>query len=105
MHEPESSHIDIEVLYALPHEQTALKLSVAQGSTAGQAILLCGILQKYPEIDLVRNQLGIYGKPGKMDTVLQDRDRVEIYRPLRVDPKEARRLRAQQMKQGKSGTK
>ncbi|MDO8413170.1 MAG: RnfH family protein [Gallionellaceae bacterium] len=91
--------ISIEVLYALPHEQTILKLSMPQGSTVGEAIQQSGMLEKYPEIDLVHNKLGIYGKASKLEAVLQDRDRVEIYRPLRVDPKEARRLRAQQMKQ------
>lgn len=102
MPDPQScNRITIEVVYALPHEQVLLKLSVVQGCTAGQAIVLSGMLQKYPELDLSRNKLGIYGKLSNTDTLLQDRDRIEIYRPLRADPKHDRRLRTQQMKQAK----
>ena len=97
--------ITIEVLYALPHEQVLLKLSVVHGCNVGQAIVLSGMLEKYPEIDLSCNKLGIYGKLSKTDTLLQDRDRVEIYRPLRADPKQGRRLRTQQMKQTNTRTK
>ena len=59
-----------------------------------QAVKLSGILPRFPEIDLLKNKLGIYGKVVPPTTVLRDRDRIEIYRPLRVDPKEARRKRA-----------
>jgi hypothetical protein len=62
-----------------------------------------GILKKFPEIDLAQNKLGIFGKLTKNDTVLRERDRVEIYRPLVADPKEVRRQRAAEGKVMKKG--
>jgi putative ubiquitin-RnfH superfamily antitoxin RatB of RatAB toxin-antitoxin module len=59
-----------------------------------QAVKLSGILPQFPEIDLLKNRLGIYGKLVPPATILCNLDRVEIYRPLRVDPKENRRKRA-----------
>jgi putative ubiquitin-RnfH superfamily antitoxin RatB of RatAB toxin-antitoxin module len=76
---------------------------VPQGSTAEQAVRLSGILDKYPDIDLAKNKLGIFGKLSKADAVLRDRDRVEIYRPLIADPKEVRRKRAEEGKAMKKG--
>lgn len=95
--------INIEVVYALPHEQALLTLKVPEGATVGQALDASGILERYPEIDLARNKLGIYGKLAKADTVLRERDRVEIYRPLIADPKEVRRKRAEEGKVMKKG--
>jgi putative ubiquitin-RnfH superfamily antitoxin RatB of RatAB toxin-antitoxin module len=69
-------------------------LDVDAGTTIGQAIELSGILQEAPEINLVTMPVGIYGKKKTLDTVLQPRDRIEIYRPLIADPKDARRRRA-----------
>ena len=86
--------IPIEVAYALPAQQLILKLQVEEGMTAEQAILASGILEKFPEIDLAQSKIGIFGKLSKPDTVLRDHDRVEIYRPLAKDPKQARRERA-----------
>lgn len=86
--------INIEVLYALPHEQALLKVQLAQGATVGDAIKLSGVLDKHPEIDLASSKLGVYGKLSKPDALLRDQDRVEIYRPLITDPKEVRRQRA-----------
>ena len=95
--------INIEVVYALPHEQVLLKVQAAHGATVTDAIRLSGVLLKHPEIDLLKNKFGIYGKPSKADAVLRDKDRVEIYRPLIADPKEIRRQRAQQGKAMKKG--
>lgn len=89
-----SSKINIEVVYALPEEQILFKQQLLEGATAGEAIELCGILEKYPETDLAVNKLGIFGKPAKADAMLRDRDRIEIYRPLIADPNEVRRRRA-----------
>lgn len=86
--------IEIEVVYALPQNQAIRQLRVPSGTTAEQAVAFSEITHLFPEIDLNRNKLGIYGKLVKPDTFLQDRDRVEIYRPLIVDPKESRRRRA-----------
>jgi putative ubiquitin-RnfH superfamily antitoxin RatB of RatAB toxin-antitoxin module len=84
----------VEVAYALPSEQVILPLKVKPGTTAQAAIEASGILAKFPEIDLETNKIGIFGKLCKLDTPLRERDRVEIYRPLIADPKEARRQRA-----------
>ena len=95
--------INIEVIYALPHEQVLLKVQAALGATVAEAVRLSGVLEKHPEIDLEKNKLGIYGKLSKADAVLRDKDRVEIYRPLIADPKEIRRQRAQEGKIMKKG--
>ncbi|HEU4853902.1 MAG TPA: RnfH family protein [Nitrosospira sp.] len=87
-------NIDIEVVYALPEKQIVRQMNLPEGTTAEQAVKLSGILPQFPEIDLLKNRLGIYGKLVPPATVLCNRDRVEIYRPLRVDPKENRRKRA-----------
>lgn len=86
--------IDIEVVYALPEKQVVQRINLPEGTTAEQAVKMSGILRQFPEIDLLQNKLGIYGKLIKPATILRDRDRIEIYRPLRVDPKESRRRRA-----------
>lgn len=95
--------IDIEVVYALADKQTLLKLQVAAGTTALDAIQASGILNKHPEIDIATSKLGIFGKLIKPDTVLREKDRVEIYRPLIADPKEVRRKRAEEGKVMKKG--
>ena len=93
----------IEVVYALPQEQTLLKLSVPPGTTVAEAIRRSGVLQAYPEIDLDKNKFGIFGKLTQADAQLRDKDRIEIYRPLRADPKEVRRKRAEEGKALKKG--
>ena len=95
--------ITVEIVYALAHQQTLLKVKLPAESTVTQAIQACGILAKFPEIDLATNKLGIFGKLAKADTVLRDKDRVEIYRPLIADPKEVRRQRAEEGKVMKKG--
>jgi uncharacterized protein len=98
-----SQTIPIEVAYALPAQQLILKLHIEEGATAEQAIRTSGILDKFPEIDLERNKIGIFGKLSKPDYVLRENDRVEIYRPLIADPKEVRRQRAAEGKAMKKG--
>lgn len=88
------TEITVEVAYALPTEQFIVPIRVQQNSTAEQAILLSGILKKFPDIDLTVNKIGVFGKAVKPDTVLREHDRVEIYRPLIADPKEVRKQRA-----------
>lgn len=95
--------IRVEVLYALPHEQTLLQVEVPQGTAAADAIRLSGMLEKYPEIDLASNKFGIFGKACKGDVVLRERDRIEIYRPLIADPKEVRKRLAAEGKVMKKG--
>ena len=90
-----SKLIDIEVAYALPWNQVLRHLKVPFGTSAAQAVQFSGICKVFPEIDLLHNSLGIFGKLVKPETILRDHDRVEIYRPLTVDPKEKRRKRAE----------
>jgi putative ubiquitin-RnfH superfamily antitoxin RatB of RatAB toxin-antitoxin module len=80
----------VEVAYALPQVQRVLTLEIPTGTTAKQAIELSGILQIFPEIDLSLQAIGIFSEKISLDTVLNAGDRVEIYRPLLIDPKEAR---------------
>lgn len=68
-------------------------LSLATGATLINAVRASGLMQRHPEIDLDVLRTGIWGRAKPHETVLRERDRVEIYRPLQVDPKEARRLR------------
>ncbi|OGS93558.1 MAG: RnfH family protein [Gallionellales bacterium GWA2_59_43] len=95
--------IDIEIVYALPHEQTLLKKNVPAGTTVADALQASGIQQKHPELNLATSKLGIFGKLVKADVVLRDKDRIEIYRPLIADPKEVRRKRAEEGKVMKKG--
>ena len=98
-----SENINIEVVYALPDQQTLLKLTVPLGTTVEEAVLASGIIEKHPEIDLATNKLGIFGKLTKAAAELRDHDRIEIYRPLLADPKEVRRRRAEEGKVMKKG--
>jgi putative ubiquitin-RnfH superfamily antitoxin RatB of RatAB toxin-antitoxin module len=95
--------IHIEVVYARAERQDVISLNLPAGSTAGQAIEASGLRAKHPEIDPAKNKLGVYAKLAKADTVLRDRDRVEIYRPLIADPKEVRKQRAAEGKVMKKG--
>ena len=90
-----SAMLSIEVCYALPEAQTLIPLELPEGSTLQQAIDASGILARHPEIDLAKQKVGILGKLKPMDTVLAQYDRVEIYRPLIVDPKSARQRRVE----------
>lgn len=95
--------INVEVAYALPERQLILEVNVDAGTTVGGAIVQLGIMMEFPELDLEQSDVGIFGKQVKMETVLADGDRVEIYRPLIADPKEVRRKRAAEGKAMKKG--
>jgi putative ubiquitin-RnfH superfamily antitoxin RatB of RatAB toxin-antitoxin module len=86
--------IRVEVAYALPETQVVLSTELHAGSTVQSAIEASGILEQFPEIDLARNRVGIFGSVCGLDQQLKPGDRIEIYRPLLHDPKEARRRRA-----------
>lgn len=85
--------IDIEVVYALPQEQIVVALTVEAGTTVAQALEQSGLLQRFPEISADKLDVGIYGKRADPSAILREYDRVEIYRPLIADPKQARRAR------------
>lgn len=86
--------IEIEVVYAMPQRQCLLALKVGVGTTARAALMQSALVAKFPEVDFQTAPLGVFGKKVADDTVLQPHDRVEVYRPLLIDPKENRRRRA-----------
>ena len=86
--------LGIEVAYATPQRQALVGIEVAPGCTLRQAIERSGILAQFPEISLERCKVGVFGRLRQLDDAVEAGDRVEIYRPLTADPKQARRLRA-----------
>lgn len=88
----------VEVAYALPEEQVIISIKVPKKFNVKQAIEKSGIQEKFPDIDLSKNKVGIFGKQTTLDHFLSDRDRIEIYRLLILDPKEMRRKRASKNK-------
>lgn len=90
-----AERIVVEVAYAQPDRQWLRTLEVEAGSTAAQAVEASGILSELPQLDIANLQLGIFSRLVASDTIVVAGDRVEIYRALKIDPKEARRRRAQ----------
>ncbi len=94
--------IVVEVAYARPEAQRIVQLRVPEGTTLREAVERSGITEFFPEIDLAEADFGIFGKvERKHDRVLREWDRVEIYRPLQVDPKAKRAARAKAQKEQK----
>lgn len=96
----------IEIIYPLPQEQVLLTIPVYIGTTVKQAIEQSGILKKYSEINLddtntTINKVGIFSKLTKLTEPLREGDRIEIYRSLIADPKEARKKKATIQKNSK----
>ena len=87
--------LEMEVVYGLPGKQVLKKMNVQNGCTAREAVCQSGLNEIFSELDLQTAPLGIFGKSVKDETLLRDKDRIEIYRPLLIDPKEARRKRVQ----------
>ena len=90
--------ITIEVVYGVSHKQRILTLLVDEGTNVEQAIIESGIVKLFPEIDLKVNKVGIWNRTVKLSEVLEDLDRVEVYRPLIADPKDVRKRRAEKAK-------
>jgi putative ubiquitin-RnfH superfamily antitoxin RatB of RatAB toxin-antitoxin module len=84
----------VEVVYALPGAEDAVNLEVAPGTTLREAVVASGLIARHPEIDLSRQKIGVHGKVKAADAHAAQGDRIEIYRALLVEPKEARRRRA-----------
>jgi len=91
-----SARIKVAVAYAGLTQQTVLELLVAEDCSVQQAIAQSGILQQFPEINLATQRVGIFSQLVDLADRLQLGDRIEIYRPLVIDPKDARRARAGQ---------
>jgi len=84
----------VEVVYTRPDEQALVTLDLGPGATVADAVRASGLVQRFPEIDPDQGPFGIFSRPCEPGRPLRAGDRVEIYRPLEIDPKEARRLRA-----------
>jgi len=84
----------VEVAYARERAQALLGVKGPQGLRVSDAIELSGLLERFPEIDLSVNKVGIFGKTVRLDQTLRSGDRVEVYAPLIADPKQARKVRA-----------
>jgi putative ubiquitin-RnfH superfamily antitoxin RatB of RatAB toxin-antitoxin module len=84
----------VEVVYALPEGEDAVTVSLAPGATLLDAIAASGLAARHPEIDLARHRIGVYGQVKAAACAAADGDRIEIYRALLVEAKEARRRRA-----------
>jgi len=84
----------VTVAYAGRGTPTVVELDVPAGATVGEAIARSGLLAAHPDIDLAVNRVGVFGVLCDVDRVVEAHERVEIYRPLPVDPKEVRRRRA-----------
>lgn len=100
-----SDLITVEVAFALPERQRLIALQVPRGTTAKAAVVKSRIAAEFPEHDVLSGPMGIFSRrlngkdlPLPEDYVLQPRDRVEIYRPLLIDPKQARLARAGKVK-------
>ncbi|NQV65006.1 MAG: RnfH family protein [SAR86 cluster bacterium] len=93
----------IEVVYITPDAERVVSVELAADAVVEDAIVACGILQAAPELDLETLQIGIYGRLVSLSTKLEAEERVEIYRPLVLDPMAARRQRAQSTVQQRPG--
>jgi len=85
------AELQVELVFAVRERQRLIQLTMPQGSDVRQAIDRSGIAVQFPQFDFAALQAGIWGRPVQQDQVLRDGDRVEIYRPLLIDPREARR--------------
>ena len=100
MPDPEAT---VEVVYALPERQRVVQLPLRDGMTALEAVQAAGLEREFPELAGRDLEIGIYGRRVEATQVLSNGDRVEIYRPLKFDPREARRKAAQAVRPAKRG--
>lgn len=91
-----SEKIVVEVVYAYPERYFLKKLTLENPITIQNAIVQSGVLEKYTEIDLRQNKVGIFSRTTKLTDMVENGDRIEIYRPLIADPKEIRRKKAEE---------
>lgn len=96
-------NILVELVYALPEQQTLLAFTVPEGTTLDQVIDLSGITAHHPELDTDALKVGLFGKISPRTHVMREKDRIELYRPLLADPKEVRKQRAAEGKRMKKG--
>jgi putative ubiquitin-RnfH superfamily antitoxin RatB of RatAB toxin-antitoxin module len=100
---PDPEAAAVEVVYALPARQRVVAVPLGAGMTALEAVHASGLLAEFPELDAASLALGIYGRRVDGSQRLHPGDRVEIYRPLRIDPRAARRQAA--VSEGRRGAR
>jgi putative ubiquitin-RnfH superfamily antitoxin RatB of RatAB toxin-antitoxin module len=100
--------IEVEVVYALPHKQIKVAVTLSEGQSALDALMLSNLQSQLPDTDLLQLEMGIYSRlldgrssPLPADYLMRDGDRLELYRPLQLDPNKARLLRAARKKKRK----
>jgi len=92
---PVSDRIAVEVVFGRPDAQTLVALSLQQGATVASAIASSGLAENYPDESFADLPTGIWGRIVDKECILKDGDRVEVYRPLQLEPRESRRRLAQ----------
>ncbi len=90
---PRVKHLEVEVAYADLTRQYSARFDVPLGTSVRGVIARARLCEHFPEIDLTVNRVGIFGALCELETLVRPGDRVEVYRPLKHDPKTARRLR------------
>jgi putative ubiquitin-RnfH superfamily antitoxin RatB of RatAB toxin-antitoxin module len=90
-----AEQLRVEVVFALPEKQVMLALSVERGATVAEAIAASGLAERFPDESIRDLETGIWGHPAARDRCVEEGDRIELYRPLLRDPREARRELAQ----------
>jgi len=88
-----TSFLNIEIVYALPDKLTRLTLNAPEGTTIEEALVQSNLFKEHPELSLDTITTGIYGDISPLNQKLNNNDRIEIYRPLKMDPKTRRRNR------------
>jgi putative ubiquitin-RnfH superfamily antitoxin RatB of RatAB toxin-antitoxin module len=89
-----AERVSVEIVVATPDRQVLMELTVEAGATVANVIAASGIASRFPELPVQDMPTGIWGKPVARDCAVREGDRVELYRPLQIDPREARRQRA-----------
>ena len=89
-----SDGLSVEVVLATPGEQALVTVVVEEGASVADVIAASGMATRFPDLEVAALPAGIWGRPVPKDTLVRDGDRVELYRPLEIDPREARRQRA-----------
>lgn len=93
--------LQVEVVAALPERQLVLNLELPPGATLREAIAAAHLERHLPELEIDLERVGVFGRLCDPDRILKDGDRVEIYRPLKADPKEVRRQLAELERAGR----
>ena len=84
-------NIEVEVVFALPEKQSLRTLLVAAGTSVAEVVAKSGLLEALPDDSLAEMTLGVWGREVEKNRIVKAGDRIEIYRPLQLDPREARR--------------